>query len=184
MGEKSFKRNSPTDWDSVLQSAKRGALHEIPSDVQIRCYNQLRRIGADNAIPMAMERTCSVFYGPTATGKSRRAWFEGSLQAYCKDPNTKWWDGYRSHDNVIIDEFRGAISISHILRWIDRYPVLVEPKGTYVPLCAKKFWITSNLHPRLWYPDLDQATVNALLRRLNIVEFHEGHVWQPPIVEE
>jgi len=184
LGSKPFKRNSPTDWDAVLQSAKRGALDEIPADIQVRCYNQLRRIGADNAVPVAMERTCSVFHGTTGTGKSRRAWFEAGAGAFCKDPNTKWWDGYRSHDNVVIDEFRGSISISHLLRWIDRYAVLVECKGSSMPLCATKFWITSNLHPRLWYPDMDQATVDAMLRRMNIVEFHEGYPWTPPVVEE
>lgn len=72
---------------------------------------------------------------------------------------------------INLDEFRGGIDISHVLRWLDRYPVLVEIKGSSTPLVAKKIWITSNLHPAYWYPDLDNETRNALLRRLEITEF-------------
>jgi len=114
----------------------------------------------------------SVFWGATGTGKSRRAWDEAGLDAYPKDPNTKFWCGYRSHQHVVIDEFRGAISISHLLRWLDRYPVIVEIKGGAHVLAATHFWITSNLDPRQWYPTEDQDTIDALLRRLNITRFH------------
>jgi len=58
-----------------------------------------------------------------------------------------------------------------MLRWLDRYPVLVEVKGSSTSLVATKVWITSNIHPRDWYPDLDEETKAALMRRLNITEF-------------
>lgn len=73
--------------------------------------------------------------------------------------------------HIIIDEFRGGIDISHMLRWLDRYPVRVELKGSSAPLKATKIWITSNLHPLNWYPDLDHETKQALLRRVEITEF-------------
>lgn len=120
-----------------------------------------------------------VFWGATGTGKSRRAWDEAGVDAFVKDPRTKWyfqfnfrWCGYRGQQNVVIDEFRGCIDIAHLLRWLDRYPVLVEVKGGSRPLCATRFWITSNVDPRNWYPDVDQATRDALLRRLNITHFN------------
>lgn len=118
-----------------------------------------------------MERVCNVYCGPTGTGKSRRAWSEAGLHAYPKDPRSKFWDGYRDQGNVVIDEFRGDIAMSHILRWLDRYPCLVEIKGSSTSLVATTIWITSNLHPSKWYPDCDQQTVDALFRRLTIVEF-------------
>jgi len=34
---------------------------------------------------------------------------------------------------------------------------------------ADNIWITSNLHPKDWYQE-DQATIDALLRRLEITE--------------
>lgn len=117
-----------------------------------------------------MERKVTVFWGPTGTGKSRRAWEEAGLDAYPKDPRTKFWDGYDRQEHVVIDEFRGAIDVSHLLRWFDRYPVLVEVKGSSRVLVANRIWITSNLRPSHWFPELDEITLRALLRRLEVIE--------------
>lgn len=171
-GSKPLKRNSKTDWDRVRQLAKTNNLDELPSDVYIRYYGNLKRIAVEHLQPIAIERTCYVFWGATGTGKSRRAWEEAGLDAYVKDPNTKWWCGYRGQKHVVVDEFRGLISISHMLRWTDRYPVLLETKGSTVPCLVEKIWITSNKDPREWYQELDSETLAALLRRLNITHFN------------
>lgn len=166
-----MQRNEKKDWDVIRKQAEEGDFSAIPADIYIRCYNNLKRIAMDYSKCPAIERTCYVFWGRTGTGKSRRAWDEAGIQAFAKDPRTKWWCGYQSQENVIIDEFRGDISISHILRWLDRYPVRVETKGGATPLLARTIWITSNLDPRKWYSDLDQDSLAALLRRLNITHF-------------
>jgi len=171
LGTRPMQRHSPKDWDAIRQSAMDGEFERIPSDVYVRCYHQLRSIGKDHLQPVSMERSCSVFWGETGTGKSRRAWEEAGLSGYPKNPNTKFWDGYQGHEHVVLDEFRGRIDISYLLQWLDRYPVIVEIKGSATVLRARKFWITSNLDPRLWYPDADPATLDALLRRLTIVHF-------------
>lgn len=132
-------------------------------------YGNLRRIAMDNLQAIAMEREVIVLWGSTGVGKSRRAWEEAGLDAYPKDPRTKFWDGYRSQKHVVVDEFRGGIDIAHLLRWCDRYPVNVEIKGAAVTLKAEKIWITSNLPPERWYPDLDAETMAALLRRLTVI---------------
>lgn len=173
VGTQPFRRNSPTDWTAVLAIARTGSLEGIPPDVTIRCYNQLRRIGYDSVRPLPMVRTCSVFWGATGTGKSRLAWEEAGLEAYAKDPRTKWWDGYNGENHCVIDEFRGTIDVAHILRWLDRYPVRVEVKGGALPLSVSRIWITSNLDPRVWYPDLDAETLSALLRRINVTHFDQ-----------
>jgi hypothetical protein len=169
LGNRAVRRNVATDWEKVLSDAKSGTFDAIPADIQIRCYNQLSRIRMDHAKPVALVRTTVVYHGPTGTGKTRRAWDEAGLDAYAKDPCTKWWCGYQGQKHVIIDEFRGLINISHLLRWLDRYPVMVETKGAAVPLAATTFWITSNLPVEQWYRDADDQTVEALKRRLNII---------------
>lgn len=171
LGQLRMRRDQSKDWDAIKSSAKKGELDSIPSDVYIRCYNSLKRIAVDNSQPVGIEREVHVFWGATGTGKSRRAWDEAGLQAYPKDPNTKFWDGYSGHKHVVIDEFRGVINISNVLRWFDRYPVLVEVKGSSAVLCAEKIWITSNLDPRKWYPELDEQTRDALMRRLTVIHF-------------
>lgn len=172
LGRKPLKRSSSTDWETIRDQAKRGELDSLPADVYIRHYSALKRIAVDNAQPLGIERQVKVFWGPTGTGKSRRAWEEAGLDAYPKDPLTKFWCGYRGQQNVVIDEFRGVVSIANVLRWFDRYPVLVEVKGSSAVFSATKIWITSNLHPKDWYPDLDPLTQAALLRRLIIEEIN------------
>lgn len=171
LGRLPVNRSRKRDWDAVLQSAKSGKLDEIPADILVRCYSQISRISKDFMAPVAVERIINVYWGRTGSGKSRRAWDEAGLLSYPKDPSTKWWDGYRGQENVVIDEFRGRIAVEHLLRWFDRYPVCVETKGGAVVLRATTIWVTSNLSPDQWFPELDQETLSALRRRLNITHF-------------
>lgn len=176
VGEAPVHRNRKTDWDLVWTQAKAGDIVSIPADIRIRCYSTLRRIQKDFMVPSACQRTVNVYWGVTGSGKSHRAWSEAGLDAFPKDPNTKFWDGYNGHPHVVIDEFRGSIGISHILRWFDRYPVVVEVKGGAVCFTSRTLWITSNLPPESWYPDLDAETTQALLRRLTIRHFDTAFV--------
>jgi len=171
LGHQHFNRARTNDWNAILDGAKAGDYSSIPPDVLIRSYHALKSITKDNLAPLPVERTVHVFWGSTGTGKSRRAWEEAGWGAFPKDPCTKFWDGYQGQLHVVIDEFRGSIGISHMLRWLDRYPVIVEAKHGATTLAATHVWITSNLSPRDWYPAEDQATVEALLRRLHVVHF-------------
>lgn len=171
LGSRPHRRNNKLDWERVWEAARAGSIEEIPASVRVQNYRTLRTIMSDYSKPVGMERTVNVYWGKSGTGKSRRAHEEAGVDAYSKNPLTKWWDGYRNNEHVIIDEFRGAIDVANLLRWFDRYPVYVEVKGAAMPLNAKKFWVTSNLHPNAWYPNLDEETRIALLRRLNITEF-------------
>jgi hypothetical protein len=171
LGKLPVRRNIATDWDAVWISATTGSFLDVPANLRVQHYRTLRTIAADYARPLPIVRSVFVFWGSTGLGKSRDAWDAAGLDAYCKDPRSKFWDGYRGHQNVVVDEFRGAIDVAHILRWCDRYPVNVEVKGSSTPLLAESIWFTSNIHPRNWYPDLDQPTLDALLRRLNITHY-------------
>lgn len=174
LGSRQLRRNVSADFEKARELAKSGKLDELPADLFIRYYRTFKEIAADYCQPIGIERDVYVFWGPTAVGKSRRAWEEAGLDAYCKDPRTKWWCGYRNQKHVIIDEFGGesTFAIEHALRWFDRYPVIVETKGSSRPLLAEKIWITSNINPRDWYNNVPQEQKEALLRRLIITQFH------------
>lgn len=171
IGVKPVARADPTDWERIWELAKTGEFDQVPASIRIQSYRTLRSIHADYAQPIGMERTCTVYWGATGTGKSRLAWENAGMDAYPKDPRSKFWCGYRCQSNVVVDEFRGGIDIGHLLRWLDRYPVHVEIKGSSVPLVASRFFITSNIPPEQWYPECDVETLNALRRRLIVVHF-------------
>lgn len=171
LGDRKFRRSNATDWAAVLRSSKEGRFEDIPPDILLRHYGNIKKVYVDNVKPIGIERVCKVYWGPTGTGKSRAAWAEAGGNAFPKDPCTKFWDGYRGQKHVVIDEFRGTIGISHMLRWLDRYPVIIEIKGSSTVLEASAFWITSNLSPDAWYPDADMETKAALRRRLEVRQF-------------
>lgn len=170
-GQAPIRRNNQVDWEQVWNAATQGDLDSIPAQVRLLHYRNIRSIQADFSQPVGMERSCVLFYGRTGTGKSMRAWEEAGLDAYPKDPRTKFWDGYRGQEHVVIDEFRGVIDIANLLRWLDRYPYNVEIKGSSVPSKVRKFWITSNIPIEAWYPQLDCVTLEALRRRIEVVHF-------------
>lgn len=157
-------------WAEIIKQATDGTLREENPAIYFRYRNTADKFYAERK-PEAIVKNVQVFWGPTGTGKSMTAWAQAGEDAYAKDPKSKFWCGYTDEKNIIIDEFRGGIDIAHMLRWLDRYPCYVETKGSSRPLCARNVWITSNLHPREWYPDLDAATLDALLRRMHIIHY-------------
>lgn len=168
-----MKRNSETDWDNIKKKAKEGRLDSpsIPANVFVCNYSSLKKIKMDFMKGSEQERAAYVFWGETGAGKSKLAWEQAGLDAYPKAPTTKFWDGYQGENHVVIDEFTGQVEITHLLRWLDRYPVLVEQKGSGCVLRATRFWITSNVDPRDWYPTIPQEQKAALYRRLKIFSF-------------
>lgn len=171
LGKKKIKRNSEKDWNRIREQAIQGNLSEIDADVYIRYYRSLRQISTDHLRPVRGERRTRVFWGETGTGKSHTAWDQAGESAYSKSPRDLWWDAYEGQENVVIDEFRGGIPIEDMLRWLDPWPKLVQTKGGHRNLRVRRIWITSNLSPEAWYPCLDTATINALMRRLEVYHF-------------
>lgn len=174
-GAKPILRSSKTDWEAVWTAAQIGDLLKIPANIRVVSYRTIRAIGADFARPIAIGRTTIVYWGRTGSGKSHRAWEQAGVDAYPKDPRTKFWTGYQGQQNVVIDEFRGGIDISHLLRWLDRYPVHLETKGSSTPSLVQKYWITSNLEPVAWYPELDSSSFDALARRMQVIEMNDPY---------
>lgn len=172
MNRKRQAEHQREHFAAVIQSAINGTIKDDHPVEYVRYHNAVEKIHAKHKKPKHRhDIKVHVYWGPTATGKSRRADQEAGENAYRKSPRSIFWQGYQGETNIIIDEFRGGIDISHMLLWTDRYPVTVEMKGSSTPLCAENIWITSNTHPRDWYPELDSETMDALLRRFKITHF-------------
>lgn len=171
LGRKPIKRNSATDWALVRQAAMSGRYSEIPDDIYVRYYGNLRNIYKDNCKPLGRNVVAKIYWGPSRTGKSYRARQESDIDCYSKCPQSKFWDSYSGQRHIIVDEFRGQLNISHMLRWLDPYPCCIDIKGSAVPLCAEQFIFTSNLNPEKWYPDLDEDSKKALMNRFEVIEY-------------
>jgi len=111
----------------------------------------------------------TVLWGEPGVGKTRRVMEEAGPDAYwmpkAMGGGTVFFDGYEGQEDVVIDEFYGWLPYDLLCRMLDRYPLLVDTKGSRTSFYPKRVWITSNKEPNLWYPKMPFEG-SALQRRL------------------
>lgn len=102
-GIKPVQRNSKADWEEVYSKAKEGKLSDIPADIRVKHYANLKRIAKDHLSLPDHDGLRGVWiWGPAGVGKSRRAreLYPDSYPKLCN----KWWDGYTGQKSVIMDD--------------------------------------------------------------------------------
>lgn len=104
-----------------------------------------------------------VLVGPPGVGKSRHA-HDTDKAVYMK-PDGEWFDGYANQPRVILDDFRGCVRYTTLLKIMDRYSLKVPVKGGFIEWAPEEIYITSNKHVWEWYkPEYDPS---AIMRRIN-----------------
>lgn len=172
-------------WKQARHFAKLGQWDDIPDDIYIRHYGNLRRIYSDNQrIPFSVsDLDFHWYWGPTGTGKSTKA-RNDNPDYYLKGIN-KWWDGYDNQAVVIIEEWGpmdpGAERImGHYLKqWCDHHPFQAEYKGGMKMIRPTRIIITSNYPLEECFHD--EGILEPLKRRLHIEYFHNFFPRYPPI---
>jgi len=117
---------------------------------------------------------CKWYWGATGVGKSHKAFAGYSNEThYVKDLETKWWDGYKQQDTVILNEFRGQLTFSFLLSLIDKWPLTVCVRNKEsIPFTSKLVIITSSVHPKDIYKNVltSDESLAQLERRCKIKE--------------
>jgi hypothetical protein len=165
------------DLVSVVQAIKDGASKRELLDVHPQAYARAYRMCQDALLIFGKCRQWQpevvVYWGETGTGKTRRAYEEatqGNNGSAYLHPGGGWFDGYDGEERVIFDDFGGSeFKLTYLLKLLDRYPMRVPVKGSFVQWIPKKIWITSNYGPKDWYPNAKDEHVKALFRRFSRV---------------
>lgn len=158
-------------WHNAREFAKEGKFDDIDSDIFIRCYSTLRRIRTDYAVkPKPCDVICHWIYGPTGTGKSHAV--ETSFpDCYKKNmDDIKWFDGYQGEDVIYLEDIdKYQVKWGGMLkRLADRWPLLVNVKGSMLYIRPKRVVVTSNYAiDEIWS---DEQTLDPLLRRFKCVQ--------------
>lgn len=95
-----------------------------------------------------------IFWGPSGTGKSRRAFDIGGDSSYWMSrPNNSayYCDGYDGQRVFVIDEFYGWLPRDFLQRLSDRYPFQLPLRGGSVQSAVEQIIITSNRSPEDWW---------------------------------
>lgn len=127
--------------------------------------------------------TVTVYWGATGAGKSTRVRNEESDEdIYSVDSgNPKWFDGYDGHEVVLLDDFHhGWVPITDLLNILGKFSCRRETKGSHTQLLCKRIYITTNYHPREWYPSVPAKSRQALKNRIDyIIECKRDPSWGP-----
>lgn len=142
-----LRRGTKERWTWMLDAAERGDLKSIRDEYPgeyLRYYDRFRTLR--KRVPDILDVLENEWwYGPTGTGKSRRAW-EQYPEHYGKQLN-KWWCGYDDEDTVVIEEWapKNDMTASALKIWADRYPFNAEVKGGQLKrIRPKRIIVTSN----------------------------------------
>lgn len=130
-------------------------------------------------------------YGRTGCGKTRLVYDSYDLQEIYPvsfAQKTIWFDGYFDQPVCLFDDFYGQVKPDLLLRLLDRYPLQVPIKGSFVWWNPRIIIITSNLPPETLYPTIPQEVRDAVFRRLGrLVDFENarklGPIVLPPTSE-
>lgn len=113
-------------------------------------------------------------WGPTGSGKSRRAFADFSPDTHYVVPleDKGWWDLYEGQATVILDDFRGSLSYATLLRMVDRYPFSVPRRGRIpAPFVSTLVIVTSSLPPEQVFHNLaEKDSLDQLYRRFKVEE--------------
>lgn len=141
-----------------------------------RSLRQLIQLSSIMSTPRTMMTQGLMLIGPTGCGKTRSAVLIGQflgVETYFVEPTMTWWDNYHGQETVICDEFRCLQKPSDLLRLVDRYPLQLPVKGGFVNFNSRLVILTTNLPVEKLLGDLDSATVNALKRRIDIINLYD-----------
>lgn len=191
------------DITELLEYAKTHSMSQCWVKYPERMFQGHRSVAAYRMslaqVPQMSRPSVKVFHGPTGTGKSHQAMMGASggaggvfgdrafysMMTPSDKHATPWIDGYEGQEDVVLEDFSGSIAYRLLLRMLDQYPNKMQVKGGMVEFNPKRIWISSNLHPRLWYPE-ETYEGGPLERRL------EGDstgtitrmdvVWVPPLL--
>jgi hypothetical protein len=179
--DKDSNQGKRTDIEKLMDSVKIGQgeleLFENHPSVYFRypkSVDRYRALITTRALPQFQVRDCRWYYGLPGTGKTRAALEEFPNAFILTQGNTGyWWTGYEGQTEVIVDDYRGGMSTSFLLRLTDGYRVQVPVHGGQVFLMAYTIIFTSNgtIDEVLRDPCLESNA--AFKRRVPIIKLFE-----------
>ncbi len=119
-----------------------------------------------------------LLFGPTRSGKTFDTYEKWGSSLYRKNCTNKWFDRYQGEETLLLDDFgpsREKLPVELLLTVLDQYsPLYLEIKSGTIELLSKVIVVTSNLHPKLWYPAIKDETYLALGERFSEVHWYKS----------
>lgn len=166
---------SRSDLDKVRLDAAQYGMRSVVRYANNQQINVAQKFLTYCEEPRASKPTVHWLFGPTGSGKSRKAQeLAGDDDVYWKSDSNKWFDGYDGHSIVVLDDLRDTwFDFTDLLTLLDRYPRRVECKGGSRQWKPEVIIITSAEHPKSFYPE-SRENKKQLIRRIDHIEYIAG----------
>lgn len=116
--------------------------------------------------PRREKPTVMVLTGEPGIGKSRFV-HDKETNLY-SHPGGTWFDGYSGQEAALFDDFGGSeFKLTYLLKLLDRYPMKVPVKGSFVEWKPNRIYLTSNRTPDEWFANAAAIHLEALWRRID-----------------
>lgn len=177
-----FRQGRRTELSAVYDQIKAGAsVDEVAwnnPDVYERAHKSMERL---EDIRLRQNRRDFMtegiwIFGGTGCGKSRYA-YTTQPKAYNYPYDGGWWDAYKNQETVIIDEFRGQILFSDMLRMVNINPNFNVRRRNRepMPFMSKLVIVTCSMEPKYVFKNLHKDDkMEQLYRRFKIYKMVEG----------
>lgn len=136
-----------------------------------RCYRGLQYLETVKYEDRKEKPFIEWIWGATGVGKTKYA-YQLNGTKYMKD-GTRWWDGYKQQNVILIDDFDGCWPFRDLLRLLDRYPYQGQTKGGYVAVNSEAIIITCDKPPSGFWSGKE---LEQILRRIDNVQEIKGRV--------
>ncbi len=184
-GEFPSKQGARADLlDAVTTAQENWSIAQVALEHPVTFVKYNRGLSAYifNARParsIANPPSVHLYFGPTGTGKTRKA-YEENPDLFRKAPDSFWFDGYHGQSTLLLDDYSGAaskMSLNYMLQLLDRYPIDVQVKGGYAKMTARHIVLTTNLHPSVWFNYAKrESQYIALQRRFTSIYVFKGKI--------
>lgn len=178
------RQGKRTDISGMVELIKGGkrAIDQLEHDPETfvkfsRGFAEVRRIVQQAAAKQMRDVRTTVYWGQAGAGKTRKVYDNEGLEnvfTLVADNGGCWFDGYEGEPVLLIDDFKGWITHTLLLKILDRYPLRCPVKGSFTYAAWTRVYITSNYDPKSWYgADCDWAALNRRLHEIK--QFGEVH---------
>lgn len=170
------KRN---DWHGAKDILKNGGSLDDVAENDFKTYVRYERgltkykqiIDKHKSKELRHKLHVTVLWGDAGAGKTRFVYDNHDINDIYRLRSSNggniWFNNYDGEPILLIDDFRGWIRFTDLLELLDIFPCPIEFKGGSTYARWTKVFITSNKHPKNWYPGI--GFPYELERRLHVI---------------
>lgn len=170
---------SPDFFPAITAGKRQRQLWEShPEDMRKypRMYEQVRSLYPPPVRDTAPEVVLLI--GEPGLGKTRFVRERENMDDLYVKPCDRdfWMNGFDGHKAVLLDDFMGAanhVTLTNLLQLLDRYQIRVSTKNGHTWWQPERIYVTTNIHPALWYDYTNRRVHFAALRRrfTSVIQF-------------